>query len=231
MKSLTRPQPCGDTGRSLKNTSSTPAPLLRSRVFCTPHSARRASARRARSMGVSGIRKDPDALVCVESTPTPFRVVVSISKSQGGIMPNTSIVAFTAAHSFFPCNPDQTALLSVNPGVEVCDALEQALSFIGSARRIGMQVCENLEHAPGCELLYPMLDLMRLVEGIMYALDNGMSALNGRHDMRYFNLLERIGELFDGLSLIVNPEISAAAAKDAAQFVEWVRAQRQGGEQ
>jgi len=63
---------------SLRNVSSTPAPMLKSRIFCAPHSARRASARLARSMGVSGIRKDPDALTCVESTPTPFRVVLNL---------------------------------------------------------------------------------------------------------------------------------------------------------
>jgi len=40
-------------------------------------------------MGVSGIRKDPDALVRVENAPTPFRVVFSLSKAPGGIMPNT----------------------------------------------------------------------------------------------------------------------------------------------
>ena len=84
---LTRPQSCGDTGRSLKSKQH-PAPLLRSRFFCTPHSARRAFARRARSMGVSGIRKDPDALRCVENTPTRFQVVISL-KNLGGIMPNT----------------------------------------------------------------------------------------------------------------------------------------------
>ena len=64
---------CWDTGRSLKNVSSTPAPLLRSRVFCAPDSGgSRSCAGRYPVMGVSGIRKDPDALTCVESTPTPF---------------------------------------------------------------------------------------------------------------------------------------------------------------
>ena len=75
MTPLTRPHVSGDTRRSLKNLSSTPALMLRSRIFYAPHSARRASARPARSMGVSGIREDPDALRCVESTPTLFRVV------------------------------------------------------------------------------------------------------------------------------------------------------------
>lgn len=82
MNHLTRPHVSGDTGRSLKSTSSTPAHLLRSRVFCTPHSARRASARPARSMGVSGIRKDPVALVRDESTPTPFRVVLNLESTR-----------------------------------------------------------------------------------------------------------------------------------------------------
>ena len=78
MNHLTR-RPCRpDNGRSLKNVSSTPALLLQKPVFLCPHSARRASARPARSMGVSGIRKDPDAPKCVESTPTLFRVVLNL---------------------------------------------------------------------------------------------------------------------------------------------------------
>lgn len=76
---LDRLSPCRDTGGSLKNVSSTPAPLLRSRVFCAPNSGgRRTCAGRYPAMGVSGIRKDPDALTCVESTPTLFRVALSL---------------------------------------------------------------------------------------------------------------------------------------------------------
>ena len=75
MNPLTRPPCRPDNGRSLKNVSSTPALLLQKPVFLCPHSARRASARPAWSLGVSGIREDPDALRCVESTPTLFRVV------------------------------------------------------------------------------------------------------------------------------------------------------------
>lgn len=84
---LTRPPHQPDTAGSLKSTSSTPAHSLQGRFFCAPHSARRASARPARSLGVSGIRKDPDALVRVESTPTPFRVALNL-EVQGGYMPN-----------------------------------------------------------------------------------------------------------------------------------------------
>lgn len=80
---LTPPPARLHNGRSLK-LKQHPGALLRSRVFCAPHSVRRASARPARSMGVSGIRKDPDALQCVENTPTPFRVVLQISKTEGG---------------------------------------------------------------------------------------------------------------------------------------------------
>ncbi len=76
---LDRPMPCRDTGSSLKNVSSTPAPLLRSRVFCAPNSGGlRTCVGRYPAMGVSGIRKDPDALTCVESTPTLFRVALSL---------------------------------------------------------------------------------------------------------------------------------------------------------
>ena len=85
---LTRRPARPDNGRSLKNTSSTPAFLLRSRVSFAPHSARRASARPPRSMGVSGIRKDPDALVCVESTPTPFRVVRNLKNTGANMAKN-----------------------------------------------------------------------------------------------------------------------------------------------
>ena len=228
---LDRPTPCGHTGCSLKSTSSTPAPLLRSRFFCTPHSARRASARRARSMGVSGIRKDPDALVRVESTPTPFRVVFSLSKVLGGIMPNTSTAPVTAAHSFFSCTPDQAPLFTVNAGISDIDALDQMLCFLESARRIGAQVCENLEHEPGSELLYPMLDLIRLAEGVVNALNGGVHHQQSHDVMRFANLLERVGRLFDEGACMVNPRADALAAKDAADFLSWVGAERQGGVQ
>ena len=76
--------PCRpDNGRSLKNLGSTPALLLQKPVFLCPHSARRASARPARSRGVSGIREDPDAPKCVESTPTLFRVVLNLENLGG----------------------------------------------------------------------------------------------------------------------------------------------------
>lgn len=79
MNPLTRPPCRPDNHLSLKNKGSTPALMLRSRIFYVPHSVSRAPARLARSMGsVSGIRKDPDALRCVESTPTPFRVALSL---------------------------------------------------------------------------------------------------------------------------------------------------------
>lgn len=69
---LTPPAWQTDTQVSLKNVSSTPAPMLRSRFFYAPHSMGCALAQFIRSLGVSGIREDPDALTCVESTPTPF---------------------------------------------------------------------------------------------------------------------------------------------------------------
>ena len=71
-KCLTWFTPLADTERSLKNLGSTPANSLQGRIFYAPHSVSRALARLARSLGVSGIRKDPDAPKCVESTPTPF---------------------------------------------------------------------------------------------------------------------------------------------------------------
>lgn len=78
MTPLTRPPRRPDNGRSLKNLSSTPANSLQGRIFYAPHSVSRASARLTWSLGVSGSRKAPDALRCVESTPTPFRVVLNL---------------------------------------------------------------------------------------------------------------------------------------------------------
>ena len=83
MNFLTRPALRPDNGRSLKNTSSTPANSLQGRIFYAPHSVSRAPARLTRSLGVSGSRKAPDALMCVESTPTPIGWF-SISKTSGG---------------------------------------------------------------------------------------------------------------------------------------------------
>ena len=74
---LTRPAHCGDTGLSLKTISSTPAPCCEAGFF-VPSFRPRASARLARSMGVSGSRKAPVALMGDESTPTPFRVVLNL---------------------------------------------------------------------------------------------------------------------------------------------------------
>jgi hypothetical protein len=78
---LTRPAHCGDTGRSLKSTSSTPA-LCCEAGFFVPSFRPHAPACMARSLGVSGSRKAPDALVRVESTPTPFRVVINLASTR-----------------------------------------------------------------------------------------------------------------------------------------------------
>ena len=144
-------------------------------------------------------------------------------------MPNPSIAAVTAAHSFFSCNPDHTALFSVNPGVTASDAIEKALCFMESARTIGYQVCAQLEHEQGTELIYPMLDLMNLAEGVMHALDKGICARGHRRDVRFAGVLERVGELLDCAALIVNPAANDLAAKDAAELVAWVAEQRKGG--
>lgn len=89
MPRLTRYPARPDNGRSLESIGSTPATSLRSRFFCSPHYARCAPARLRRSMGVSGIRKDPDAPIRVESTPTPFLVVLNL-ESIGGVMPKST---------------------------------------------------------------------------------------------------------------------------------------------
>lgn len=82
---LTRRPRTPDNARSLKKISSTPAPSLRSRVFYAPHSGGlRTCAGRWLSMEVSGSRKAPDALICVESTSTLFLGGFSISKKSGG---------------------------------------------------------------------------------------------------------------------------------------------------
>lgn len=87
---LTRRPRGGDTARSLKSNSSTPAPLLRSRFFYAPYSGgTRSYAGCYPSMGVSGIRKDPDALLRVESTPTPFRVVLNLKSNRRPLMAKT----------------------------------------------------------------------------------------------------------------------------------------------
>ena len=79
---LTRSGRWPETAGSLKSTSSTPAPTLQGRIFFAPHSVSRAHARLTWSMGVSGSRKAPDALVRVESTPTPFRVVLNLKSTR-----------------------------------------------------------------------------------------------------------------------------------------------------
>lgn len=81
---LTRRTRTPDNARSLKSKGSTPASSLRSRIFFAPHSGgMRTRAGCWPSMGVSGSRKAPDAPLRVESTPTPFRVVLNL-ESKGG---------------------------------------------------------------------------------------------------------------------------------------------------
>lgn len=80
-QALTRFTGCRDTAGSLKSTSSTPAPCCEAGFF-VPSFRRRAPARLTRSMGVSGIRKDPDAPIRVESTPTRFSVVLNLESTR-----------------------------------------------------------------------------------------------------------------------------------------------------
>ena len=54
---------------SLKNVSSNPASSVKPDFLC-PHSGTMLHCIRLSIMGESGIRKDPDALTCVESSPT-----------------------------------------------------------------------------------------------------------------------------------------------------------------
>ena len=133
MNFLTHPHTCGDTGRSLKDKQH-PGALLRSRAFCTPHSARRASARPARSMGVSGIRKDPDALVCVENTPTPFRVVLSLKKT-GGSMPNTLKGASAPQNVETLCDDLQNQFELAKEQIEAATAILDAASVLCALER------------------------------------------------------------------------------------------------
>jgi hypothetical protein len=58
-------------------------------------------------MGVSGIRKDPDALLRVESTPTPFGWF-SISKVIGAIMAK-NLIGVSAPVIILPSAADQEA--------------------------------------------------------------------------------------------------------------------------
>ena len=70
------------TQGSLKNVSSTPAPLLQRPVFLRPHSGGSCICTGCYPiMGESGSRKAPDALTCVESSPTRYTVDLHISKT------------------------------------------------------------------------------------------------------------------------------------------------------
>ena len=244
---LTRPHTYGDTGRSLKDKQH-PAILLRSRFFYAPHSACRASARPARSLGVSGSCKAPDALICVENTPTPLRVDFSLEKI-GGIMPNT--IKATAVPK---------AISSLGFDIETRyhfanNQIEAALSIIDAAGVL----CE-LERAPVHQDAHPSANittgggyahgrrsfdstLPKLLEqahslvtssveefGCIYAdAENAAAGAANVGDRRRYDVLHRLHKLFEEGVIEVNREASDPAARDANDCFDWVADQVEWG--
>ena len=233
---LTRPHPCGDTGRSLKNRQH-PGTLAASRVFCTPHSASRASARPARSMGVSGIRKDPDALMCVESTPTPFRVVLNLKKI-GGYMPeatNTKDAGTRRLTRFttFACNRNDY-LFAVNGGMGAATALEEAACFLSTATESIRDMAMDLAECGGDDhrawaALYLCEISCAVVEASIGAIKHeDRSPAVAVDNSRYEALLQRLHGLFDERALVLSPKAEKPAVDDARQFISWVTEQVSG---
>ena len=147
MNFLTHPHTCGDTGRSLKSISSIPANSLQGRIFYAPHSVSRTPVRLARSMGmVSGIRKDPDALIRVESSiPTLFGWF-SISKVSGGYMPNTLKGASAPQNVESLCDDLQNQFELAKEQIEAATAILDAASVLCALERSPVHHDTHLSH-------------------------------------------------------------------------------------
>lgn len=128
----------------------------------------------------------------------------------------------TRAHDFFSCNPEGDCLFSVRAGIPASNALESASCFLDVARSSVRQIAED----GGSASEYAADHLITLAKALIDALPRDTSG-DDPGSRQLSAVLERIGELFDGLVLIVNPEIGALAANDASQFIEWVRDQRE----
>lgn len=218
MNPLTRPPCRPENDRSLKNTSSTPALLLRSRLFYAPHSVSRAPARLARSMGpVSGIRKDPDALVCVESSgPSPLGGF-SISKTQGAIMAST-LQGVTAPKSLF-----HSDLCHIRAGIPAEEALQEASTFLASARNIAWAI-QSENHS---DLPYAAVCMIDLAKGLIDATLSGSIEKNqGQEeasDRGQLDVLERLVRFADEGVLLINPDADELGADEARLFLEWAQ--------
>ena len=136
----------------------------------------------------------------------------------------TASIRATRAYDFFSCNPEGDCLFSVRAGIPAGDALEMASCFLDVARSASRQRGEE----GGGASEYAADHLITLAKALIDALPRDASG-DDRGSRQLSAVLERIGELFDGLVLIVNPEIGALAANDASQFIAWVRTLRQGG--
>lgn len=147
-------------------------------------------------------------------------------------MPNTingapAPIRATSAYDFCFYKRERDSLdclFSVRAGIPADDALEMASCFLDAARSVAQRLVEDSGGASAYAAEQLITQAKALIDALL--LDTSGDDSGARQSSA---VLERIGELFDGLSLIVNPEISASAAKEASQFIEWVRDQRQGG--
>lgn len=68
----------------------------------------------------------------------------------------------TAFAEFSPCNPERDALLAVNPGVSVKDALEKAQVFLTSVDHLVNSIADQTDDGNAWAAIY-LLDMSRAI--------------------------------------------------------------------
>ena len=132
----------------------------------------------------------------------------------------------TCAHDFCSYNSERDCLFSVRAGVPADDALDMASCLLDAASATVRQ----FDEAGIGPSAYAAEQLIVQAKALIDALAPD-AAGDDPADRRFADVLERIGRLFDEGACIVNPDADALAAKDAADFLAWIGAQRQGGVQ
>ena len=136
-----------------------------------------------------------------------------------------NIQGVTEHVAFFSCNPAQTNLFSVCPGVPATDALNMASSFLDVARDAAYGATDDGSGNSGCAAAYLIAMAKAVIDAVIIPSPGSASG------SRFAGVIERINLLCDDQALIVNPDATEPAAIDALSFLSWVRQQKNGGAQ
>ena len=131
----------------------------------------------------------------------------------------SAIPVVTKSSQFFSCGSGN--LFSVNPGVPVDDALEQASSFLCSALDLGRESADS-------EVDYSALYLVEMAYALLSAcilpVTQAVSNSVQRSDRPGLVVMESVSRLIEQGALIVNPQASSSLAAEAAEVISVVQA-------